>query len=423
MAGAIKFKAKWLFVLILFLGSCITVYDTINNRNYSKKYNPGINQLHPNYNIYQHSPNELRLYFQFYPKELAFAYSETDSIKYAFARLFFRVTKTYSSIDIVDSLTSTFTFKGNPRAHFTGFVPIDLPDNDNYVLEVFLTDLNSKAIVSQVLNIQKPKEGAGIAYMFMTKYASPKFHDYATVNDTFRVRTDMLGNKPIVVQQIKPDTILPIPPDISRKGFSFDRLEVDTSFRIDNIDTSLLAYDSKSIYVFNDIDLKTRKAIGIFGKDYPYVKTPVELLRPLAYLNSPREMEKLWAKKNTKLAVDSFWVDATKDLSKARELIRIYYNRVQLANYYFASYKEGWLTDRGMIYIVFGMPMVVTIEEKGENWSYGKGGDDDLNFYFYRDKHPVFGEYYQLSRSDQYSRIWFNVTSTWRSGRVFSINN
>ncbi len=413
---------KWIFVLLIFLISCVTVYDTINNRNFAKKYNPGVNQMHPYYSIFQYSQDELRLYFQIFPKEFAFVVPENDSVLQANVSLFFRVTKTYSSIEIIDSLTTNFPLKGNPRPHLTGFVPINLPDSDTYVLEVFLTDRISKAMVSNVFNIQKQKEGAYYSFMFLSQYASPVFHNYFTTKDTFRLRNNMLKSRTINVRQILPDTILPLPPDVSRKEQGFEHLVEDTLYTYPQIDTTLLWYSKQGVYVFSDVDYKSSRAVSVFNEWYPYVKTPKQLLRPLAYLNTPREMQKLWVLNDPKKAVDSFWFDATNDYEKARELIRIYYNRVQLANYYFTNYKEGWLTDRGMIYIIFGMPSNVTIEKDGESWVYGKGTEGDLVFFFYRDKHPVFGEYFILNRSDQYSRIWFNATSTWRSGRVFSLN-
>ncbi len=133
-------------------------------------------------------------------------------------------------------------------------------------------------------------------------------------------------------------------------------------------------------------------------------------------------MTKYWKYNSVKEAVDTFWLTRTNDTDKARELIRIYYNRVQLSNYYFTDYKEGWLTDRGMIYIICGAPAIIQENESGEYWIYGKGTNDAMRFYFYREIHPIFGRTYILDRSDLYARMWFNAISTWRDGRVFSLN-
>ena len=43
-----------------------------------------------------------------------------------------------------------------------------------------------------------------------------------------------------------------------------------------------------------------------------------------------------------------------KSLERAKELIKNYYGRLQHANLFFTSYLEGWKTDRGMIFMIFG---------------------------------------------------------------------
>ena len=73
-----------------------------------------------------------------------------------------------------------------------------------------------------------------------------------------------------------------------------------------------------------------------------------------------------------KAALDDFWIKCGGNVDKARELIRIYYTRVLYSNYYFTSYKEGWRSERGMIYIIYGPPDKVYKTSEGESWGYKK---------------------------------------------------
>ena len=57
-------------------------------------------------------------------------------------------------------------------------------------------------------------------------------------------------------------------------------------------------------------------------------------------------------------------------MEQAKELIRIYYNRVFFSNYYFTSDREGWKTDSGMIFIVYGPPNTFYKSEDEEKWGY-----------------------------------------------------
>ena len=67
------------------------------------------------------------------------------------------------------------------------------------------------------------------------------------------------------------------------------------------------------------------------------------MIYPLKYILKDKEFNEIINTPNKKLAVDEFWLRAAnKNVELARDLIRIYYNRAYLANYYFTSYKEGW---------------------------------------------------------------------------------
>ena len=43
-----------------------------------------------------------------------------------------------------------------------------------------------------------------------------------------------------------------------------------------------------------------------------------------------------------------------------------------MANQYFTSFKEGWKTDRGMVYMVFGPPDTAVLNGQQEIWEYKK---------------------------------------------------
>jgi len=408
-------------ILLLVAISCVTVYDTISNRNYAHQYNPGLTPFHPEYGILMASATDNRLFFRFFPNEFAFLIAEGDSVPKAHIRFFFRTTRSYQSIEIVDSLTAFFNFKGRPRPQFMGFVPLQFPEKGRYIIEVFLTDLNSGQSVSQVLDVDFNPEGNQNSFLFLSEHANPIFYNHFSANDTFRVRSEFFNPSGIRVSYYQSDTTLPVPPDIQKETY-LEPMAIDTSWIIPHPDTCLFTFNKKGVYFFSD-------TMGIHGKTYlcanefyPYLKTPEELLRPLGYLCTEKEMQSFWELGSPKLAVDSFWLAAANDVDKARELIRVYYHRVQLANYYFTDFKEGWLTDRGMIYIIFGAPGQVRKTDDGEFWNYGRDSKDGLEFYFYNEYHPLFGKTSYLERSDLNTRLWFNAITTWREGRVFSLN-
>jgi len=80
------------------------------------------------------------------------------------------------------------------------------------------------------------------------------------------------------------------------------------------------------------------------------------MIEPLIYLTSQDELAELKSAAKPKAALDDFWIKCGGNVDKARELIRIFYTRVLYSNYYFTSYKDGWRSERGMIYIIYGPP-------------------------------------------------------------------
>ena len=159
------------------------------------------------------------------------------------------------------------------------------------------------------------------------------------------------------------------------------------------------------------------------------------MIEPLGYLASEDEMNSLRSSPRQKLALDNFWIRCGGNIEKARELIRIYYTRVLYSNYYFTSFKEGWRTERGMIYIIYGPPDKVYKTTEGEQWGYRKpvirsswGGRYHLKenyiFFNFRLRESMFSDNdYYLSRSETLVTQWDQAVASWRKGIVFRLDN
>lgn len=169
------------------------------------------------------------------------------------------------------------------------------------------------------------------------------------------------------------------------------------------------------------------RAFGIKSPNYPSLKTPEELAKPLYYLMNEKEYEKLISIKNPdslKQAIDRFWLSNIKNSTVARETISLYYQRVEEANKQFSNFKEGWKTDLGMIYILFGPPWHSNIFQSELHWSYSHNREDpEKNFYFERPKlkskyFPF--DHFILKRSNFYYSLQYNQTQTWLNGNIFN---
>ena len=175
-----------------------------------------------------------------------------------------------------------------------------------------------------------------------------------------------------------------------------------------------------------DVRLEEFRDVSVKGPAFPRITTMAEMVDALAYVAYPREIEHIQAAptpQERKRRFDAFWGALLPNRRLAAGLIERYYSRVEEANLLFTSFKEGWKTDRGMVYVVLGAPGYVDRRLDGEVWHYGNfAGQDPLHtFTFERvrlfEGDAVF-ENYVLQRRPYYERVWFRALDRWRDGTV-----
>ena len=118
----------------------------------------------------------------------------------------------------------------------------------------------------------------------------------------------------------------------------------------------------------------------------------------LAYIKSGKTVEERYQR------FREFWKkrDPTPE-SERNEEMEQYYLRVVFANKNFSHYTDGWKTDRGMVYIMFGPPSNVdrhpfdSDAKPYETWFY-----NDLNYQFLFVDQTGFGDY----RLDPSTPLW-----------------
>ncbi len=156
---------------------------------------------------------------------------------------------------------------------------------------------------------------------------------------------------------------------------------------------------------------------------YPKIIIQRQLLYPLRYLTMREEYYAMDTAKNTKKAVDQFWLNCSGSQERAREVIRYFYNRVEAANKLFATEKEGWKTDRGMIYLIFGPPANVYRNVDSESWIYGSGvGAGGLTFNFTHKENAFTDQEFVLEHNPEYKVNWMTAVDSWRQGHIYTFN-
>ena len=168
---------------------------------------------------------------------------------------------------------------------------------------------------------------------------------------------------------------------------------------------------------------------SIKSKNFPLLKSPKELALPLVYIMKEDEYNELLqieSKDSLKSAIDSYWLNNIRNAPKAKRILQLYYERVEQANIQFSNYKEGWKTDPGMIYILFGPPLYIDSGFGEMTWFYEFDSGTRTPSIFFEDKRygntkfPF--ENYILRRSSDLFNLQYRQIQAWRDGSILYLS-
>ncbi len=174
-------------------------------------------------------------------------------------------------------------------------------------------------------------------------------------------------------------------------------------------------------YYFIQADTNSTEGLLVktVSQAFPRVESWEDMVDMVVYISTRREHEALLEATDKKKALDQYWIGLTKDEETAKKLIREYFRQIEFANILFTDFKEGWKTDRGMVYTVMGAPNAVVFRQNAEIWTYGDpNSNSKINFTFARVKNILTPNYYTLNRSRALQPEWFKSITLWRSGRM-----
>jgi GWxTD domain-containing protein len=190
-------------------------------------------------------------------------------------------------------------------------------------------------------------------------------------------------------------------------------MEADTVFVVAPGNTFSPA--QKGLYLIQP-DTASEKGIAFrVENDYPRFAKVENLADPLIYICTRQEFEKVKKAKGDKQAFDRVILGITGDKERAKLFMKTYFRRVEMANEFFSSYKEGWKTDRGMIFIIFGPPDEVLKFSDREVWNYSS--DAKLSFDFAKSATIFDPTNYVLIRNKKYKETWYEAIDLRRNAR------
>ncbi len=186
-----------------------------------------------------------------------------------------------------------------------------------------------------------------------------------------------------------------------------------------DIDTVFAQKDSFQLetdhFYFAQLDTLSTEGIAFYlgNAYYPRFRKLEELIKPLTYISRQSEISQITASGNPKNSFDKFWINTFSSKQLARSAIRNYYRKVTRANELFTDYKQGWKTDRGILYIVFGAPDEVFRTNRTEVWVF----DGTTTFEFRILSNLFTPNLYVLMRDEKYRDAWISKVRILRGGK------
>ena len=394
-------------------------------------YNPSKLSLHPDFSIFHTSQNYSTLYIRAYPSELRFNETNEDSEYRALLQVKYELIgfdeNGGEESAVIDSASVVYKLKEREERSPAFFASLSIPINqgNRYLLKVETTDLNRGSIGLEYLYVDKTDPNSAQNFKVISSFSGyPKFMRFFLTGEKFNVQYRDRRVDSIYVNYFMLTNELPRPPITATSDYTMNYV-ADTSYIFPMIDT--VDYDLRLEGMYHvKVDKEQGEGLTLFnfGGTFPEVKTPQELMEPLFYLTTLAEYRDLRTKANRKLAVDDYWLRIGNSIEKSRELIRIYYNRVIYSNLYFTSNKEGWKTDQGMIFILFGPPNRIQMTGSGESWYYyAKRKSKTVEFKFQREQ-DAFSDQNMMWKRSTDSQMYLNeAIRSWRGGKVYSMGS
>jgi len=411
-------NSKFIFIIIsvLILSSCITRKPSEGTKTGASKYNPSSYVLHPQFKIFHETDSYSKLYVKLFTKELRFSSTNEQRINQAIVKVKYKITTSIRSKTLIDSAQTSITIKKvKGQTSVISFFKIKNINLENYIIEIDLVDLYGNKKSKSYINVNNSEDGNEQYYLSLkAKNNKPVFTEYFNATDTLFIKNKNTDIKQMSVSYFKSVLVN------AQKPFNTDtekslKLIPDSSWKIP-LKTWKAEFSAKKpgVYIIRADTTKIRGILKVqFNFAYPTISKSEEMLNALKYLLTEEEFTKLQNSENKKLAIDNFWLKATGSKERARELIKIWYNRSIYSNYYFTSYKEGRKTDRGMIYTVFGPPDDIQYFDDAEKWIYINTKEDT------KQMNSISNNDYTLIRESRYQPYWNKAVKTWRAGKVY----
>lgn len=385
-----------------------------------------VKELNPNFLVYHHKQDSSQLYFELNARELLYVRENVSQPFTANITLNYQLFGGKNNKELIDSATNSLIDKKTSSANkrIIGKIPLAISSNTNYKLKVTAVDLNKKIKYEEIILVDKTNKSNQQYFLIYNQEGEVFFDLNFTANESIIVESNLNNSSANYIGYYTSDASIAKPPFADQQGTYNFAITPDSIIPLAFVgNKASFTINKPGNYILKSAN-NNSFSIKYFDSDYPTIKNHEAMIWPIRYICTNSEFAALKEAKDKQAAVEAFWLKIGKTKERARYLIKEYYKRIEFANTYFTSYKEGWKTDRGMLSIVMGLPNNISTSGKGESWTYGTANNMmmSLSYTFDKRNEQYIDNDYQLDRYRSYKDYWYRAVETWRNGRAYSFN-
>lgn len=411
---------------LLFLSNCSSNKLAAEDTDYA--YDTKIKDLDPNYLVYHENKDSSYLYLSIRTANLLYVRENSSKPFEAELQVVYQLFEDSKGRILLDSGSHTlYDYKtSNEPKEILARIPFQLSLGKTGYLKIETRDVNKRVKDKLVMEINKRDVRSQQFFLFKNPSSESLYFDtYFTSEKEVEIISEFNKNESFRVDFFNTDFPPSLPPFSSNQKIEIASVR-DTGYTIvlDGKKTLVTMNRLGSYYLRHPDSSQYSLILQKLDVNFGGIQSYLGMIEPLKYICTSSEYQALLGAEDKRKAVESLWLKMAGSKERARVVIEEYYQRVEQANKFFTSYKEGWKTDRGMLSIVMGLPNTIYKTRNGETWVYGTPHNMmmSLTFSFNLENEDRVKNDYQLTRFRTYRDYWYRACESWRQGRIYNFN-
>lgn len=291
------------------------------------------------------------------------------------------------------------------------------PDQNLIVLEINNIARGKNFIFDIPISVKEDLKNQPFM-IFEEKRDVPYFSKFINLDQTVRL-VNVFGNEgKYEIKGVLNNKSVALPPFDNSEPNATSKIEIDTLYGA--IEAEPFKFSTPGFYEINEASDPDNK-LGILVTDafYPYFDRYDNMVQPLIFITTTDEFKTIRQANDVRDAFEGFVMNRFSGSSKmSQDFVKYYYKRIRDAAHLFTTNKEGWKTDRGMVYQIYGNPLQAFRNENTELWVFASPNGNRTRFIF----DLISGEgnllEYKLIRGNKYKESWMDAVTSWRSGKI-----